>query len=158
MINFDEKHCLPVVTWNKNNLSEQVTPIIYTLEKRFLQLLYFWRFVSCFLSGRVKKLVVYFGLYESSLDLQRREDHINTLFVRIKFIFLNLDSLMSESINLSWKMTVQIAGCVFLANTKIIFGYNLKSKSNQIKIKFKQSPNIKRCMKKWWASWNSSWN
>ena len=45
-------------------------------------------------------------------------------------------------------MTVQIAGCVFVANTKIIFGYNLKSKSNQIKIKFKQSPNIKRCMKK----------
>ena len=151
-INFYEKRCLPVATWNKNNLPKQVVPIIYKLEKRFLQLLYFWRFVSCFLSGRVKKLVVYFGLYESSLDLQRREDHINTLFVRIKFIFLNLDSLMSESINLSWKMTVQIAGCVFVANTKIIFGYNLKSKSNQIKIKFKQSPNIKRCMKKWWAS------
>ena len=57
-INFYEKHCLPVVTWNKNNLWKQVVPIIYTLEKRFSQLLYFFRFVSCFILGRVKKLVV----------------------------------------------------------------------------------------------------
>ena len=40
-INFYEKHGLPVATWYKNNLSKQVMPIIYTLEKRFLQLLYF---------------------------------------------------------------------------------------------------------------------
>lgn len=131
------------VTWNKSILLKQVAPITYRLKKRFFA-------VAIYL--KVCKSFLHFGLFESSLDLQRREDHINTLFVRIKFIFLNLDSLMSESINLSWKMTVQIAGCVFVANTKIIFGYNLKSKSNQIKIKFKQSPNIKRCMKKWWAS------
>ena len=34
-INFYKKHCLPVVTWNKNNLSKQVVPITYTLEKSF---------------------------------------------------------------------------------------------------------------------------
>ena len=50
-INFYKKHCLPVVTWNKNNVSKQVVPITYTLEK----LLYFWRFVSHFFSERVKK-------------------------------------------------------------------------------------------------------
>ena len=77
--NFYEKHYLPVATWNKNNLSKQVVPMIYTLDKRFLQLLYFWKFASCFFSGRVKKLVVYFGLYESSLDFLRREDEINTV-------------------------------------------------------------------------------
>ena len=112
-INFYEKRCLPVATWNKNNLPKQVVPIIYKLEKRFLQLLYFWRFVSCFLSGRVKKLVVYFGLYESSLDFQRREDQINTLLMRTKFIFLYLVSFMSGSVNLTWKMEFQKAGCVF---------------------------------------------
>ena len=53
-INFYEKHCLPVVTWNKNNLSKQVVPTRYTLEKRFFP---------------VAIRVIYFGLYESSLDL-----------------------------------------------------------------------------------------
>ena len=41
MINFYKKHCLPVVTQNKNNLLKQVVPITYTLKKSFLQLLYF---------------------------------------------------------------------------------------------------------------------
>ena len=36
-INFYEKHCLPIVTWNKNNLSKQFAPRIYTLKKRFLE-------------------------------------------------------------------------------------------------------------------------
>ena len=34
-INFYKKHCLPVVTWNKNNLSKQVEPITNTPEKGF---------------------------------------------------------------------------------------------------------------------------
>ena len=33
--NFYKKHCLPVVTWNKNNLSKQVEPITNTPEKGF---------------------------------------------------------------------------------------------------------------------------
>ena len=36
--------------------------------------------MSFFFSGRVKKLVVYFGVYESSLDFQRREDQLNTAY------------------------------------------------------------------------------
>ena len=34
-INFYKKHCLLFVTWNKSNLSKQVVPVKYTLEKRF---------------------------------------------------------------------------------------------------------------------------
>ena len=41
---------------------------------------FFWKFVSCFDSDKVKKLEVYFGLYESSLFLQRRDDQINTIY------------------------------------------------------------------------------
>ena len=42
-INFYKKHCLPVVTWNRNNLSKQVVAITYPLEKRFftVAILYF---------------------------------------------------------------------------------------------------------------------
>ena len=42
-INFYKKHCLPVVTWNRNNLSKQVVTITYPLEKRFftVAILYF---------------------------------------------------------------------------------------------------------------------
>ena len=42
-------------------------------------------------SERVKKSVLYFGLYQPSLDFQRREDQINIVY-ESKFIFLNLDS------------------------------------------------------------------
>ena len=34
-ISFYKKHCLPVVTQNKNDLSKQVIPTTYTLERRF---------------------------------------------------------------------------------------------------------------------------
>ena len=44
---------------------KQVAQITYTLGKTFLWLLL--RFVGHFLSDRVKKTVVYFGLYDSSL-------------------------------------------------------------------------------------------
>ena len=48
---------------NEKQSSNQVAPLTYTLEKNgFCN--YFCRFVSCFFSDRVKKLVVYFGLYE----------------------------------------------------------------------------------------------
>ena len=33
--NFYKKQCLPLVTWNKINLSKQVVPITYPLDKRF---------------------------------------------------------------------------------------------------------------------------
>ena len=49
--NFYEKHCLPVVTWNKNNLSKQVVPIkIYTLEKRFFTVAILLEVCESFLS------------------------------------------------------------------------------------------------------------
>ena len=34
-IKFYKKHWLPVVTWNRNNLSKQVVTITYPLDKRF---------------------------------------------------------------------------------------------------------------------------
>ena len=58
---------------------KQVLSIIYTLKKDVFCSCYFQRFVRRFLSDRVEKLVVYFGLYESSLLFSRREDQINTL-------------------------------------------------------------------------------
>ena len=48
---------------------------MHTGEKVFsLQLL--WRFVIRFLLDKVKKLVEYFGLHESFLNFQRREDQM----------------------------------------------------------------------------------
>ena len=38
-MNFYEKLCVPVVTWNKKHLSKQAVPITYALGRRFLQLL-----------------------------------------------------------------------------------------------------------------------
>ena len=47
---------------NEKQPSSQVAPITYTLEKNGFYN-HFCRFVSCFFSDRVIKLVVYFGLY-----------------------------------------------------------------------------------------------
>ena len=52
---------------------------------------YGWRFVSRFFSDRVKKLVVHFGLYESSLDFRRRENEINAAYEEW-YILLYADS------------------------------------------------------------------
>ena len=60
-INFYKKHCLLVVTWNKNNLSKQVVPITYTMEKRFFTVAIFLKVCESFL-------------------FQRREDQINTVY------------------------------------------------------------------------------
>ena len=65
MKNFYKKQCLPVITWNKKHSLKKVISITYTPEKMFfaaatfegLRVLFFWS----------KKIVVDFGLYESSL-------------------------------------------------------------------------------------------
>ena len=38
-MNFYEKLCVPVITWNKKHLSKQAVPITYAFGRRFLQLL-----------------------------------------------------------------------------------------------------------------------
>ena len=67
-INFYKKRCLPLIKWNKKNPSKQVISITYAYwGKMFLELL-LWKVFKCpFYSKRVKKVVVYFGLHESSL-------------------------------------------------------------------------------------------
>ena len=79
-IDFYQKDCLPVVTWNKNNLSKQIVPITYTLEKRFFAVAILLKVCESSLSDRVKELVVYFGLHESSMDFQRTEGQINAVY------------------------------------------------------------------------------
>ena len=76
-INFYKKLCLPNITWNKKHSSKKVLPITYTLEKRFFAVATLE--ALCLLSRQSKKLAVYFGLCESSLILQRKEDQINTV-------------------------------------------------------------------------------
>ena len=50
--------------------------------------------MRCFFSDRVKKLVIYFGLYESSLHFSRREDKVNVIIIIIiiinNFFFVGL--------------------------------------------------------------------
>ena len=113
---------------------KQVLTIAYTLQKRLLlllkkrlsRLLYFWKFVSRFFSGS-KKLVVYFGLYESSLDFQRLwEVHL--------FFYILVVSLIYQSINLSCKITVQNAGCVF--------AYFCGGHKNNSRLQFRSSFNL----------------
>ena len=64
----DLSNVIKIVYWS--NLHQKHTH----WRKGFSQLLYSWRFEIRFFSQRVKKLVVYFGLHEPSLDVQRRED------------------------------------------------------------------------------------
>ena len=54
-INFYEKHCLPVVTWSKNNSSKQVVPIICSLEKRFFAVTILVKVCELFLFRQSKK-------------------------------------------------------------------------------------------------------
>ena len=55
MINFYKKHCLTVVAWNKNNLSKQVVPVTYTLEKRFFAVAILLRVCELFLLRQNKR-------------------------------------------------------------------------------------------------------
>ena len=41
---------------------------------------YFLQIVSCFNSDKVKKLIVYFGLYKYPLHLCRRDNQIKTVY------------------------------------------------------------------------------
>ena len=68
-INFYKKHCLPVVTCNKNSLSKKVAPMTYTLKKRFFVVAILLKVCASFLFRQSKTLVVYFGLYEFSIRL-----------------------------------------------------------------------------------------
>ena len=54
-INFYKKHCLPVVTWNKNNLSKQVATITYRLEERFFAVAILFKVCELFLFRQSKK-------------------------------------------------------------------------------------------------------
>ena len=78
-INFYKRQCFPVITWNKKHLLKQVVPMTYTLEKRFFAAVILLTICESFLFRESKKNVVYFSLYESSLNFQRREDQINTV-------------------------------------------------------------------------------
>ena len=71
------------------NLSRQTLPT-HTHWKSFLQLLRLKVF-GFFLFRWSRKRVAHFGLCESSLVFERRGDKI-LLFVRSKFIFLNVGS------------------------------------------------------------------
>ena len=70
-INFYKKQCLPVITWNKKHLSKLVAPLAYSEEKSFFA-------VAIFL--KVCESLLFFGLFETSLDFQRKEDQINTVY------------------------------------------------------------------------------
>ena len=65
-INFCQKQCLLVITWNEKHSLKQAVPITYTLEKSFLLLLLLKVCVVSF--NRVKKLVLCFGLFDSSFN------------------------------------------------------------------------------------------
>ena len=72
---------------NKKHSSKQILPMTYTLEKESLMLL---RLKVCggrSFSDKVKKRVVYFGLFESSLHSGGKKTK-EILFVRSKFRFL----------------------------------------------------------------------
>ena len=80
-IKFYKKHCIPVTIWNKNNLSNQVAAITYTLETGLSAFAILLKVCESFLLRKSKKkLVVDFGLYETSLDFRRREEQINTTY------------------------------------------------------------------------------
>ena len=76
-INLYKKY-LPVIKWNKkHSLNEVVSMIVHTSD--FLAAT-IYGFVRRFFSGRVKKFILYFNLYEPSLHLLRKEDQIDTVY------------------------------------------------------------------------------
>ena len=81
-----------------SNLSKLVVTITHT-EERFFSVAILWRFVSRFFSDRIEKLLVCM----SFLWIYREEKTKQILLMRSKFIFLYLDSLICQTVNLSWK-------------------------------------------------------
>ena len=62
--------------------SKQAVPIIYTLEKKFFAAAAFEGLWVVSFQTEWKKIAVYFGLYESSLHFWKREDQMNTVYVK----------------------------------------------------------------------------
>ena len=83
MINF-KKQCLPVIIRNKEYMSKQVVPIADIMEKTFIAVTIVLNVCELFLFRESKKIVVYFGLYQSS-SFSREDQKI--LFIRRKFFF-----------------------------------------------------------------------
>ena len=68
-----------VITWNKKDSSKQVVSMINKLGKEFFSAATSKGSLDVYFET-VKKLVVYFGLYESSLHFSRRDDQKNTAY------------------------------------------------------------------------------
>ena len=82
--------------------------------KGFSQLLYIKRFPSRLFSDRVKKLVVYFGLHESSLGLpEKGRPNKYCLWEMNLFFCILIVILICQSVDLSWKIAAQNAGRIF---------------------------------------------
>ena len=82
--------------------------------KYFSQLLYIKRFPSHLFSDRVKKLVVYFGLHESSLGLpEKGRPNKYCLWEMNLFFCILIVILICQSVDLSWKIAPQNAGRIF---------------------------------------------
>ena len=116
VINFYKKHCLPVFTWNKNNLSRQVVPLTYTLEERFFAVSILFKVCDeSFLSRQNKKdCDILWTLICMTLLWTCREDKSKQmLFMTSKFICLFFDSLIYQRVNLLRKIAIQNADCVF---------------------------------------------
>ena len=58
----------------------QTNLYLYTMNKNVFRRLYFLQLVSCFNSDKVKKLIVYFGLYKCPLPFCRRDNQIKTVY------------------------------------------------------------------------------
>ena len=115
-LNFYKKLCLHIE--QKMVIEAICTNNIHTDENVFRSC-HFLRFVSCFFQ------VVYYGLYESSLDFQSREDKMHTFYEK-KIYFLNVDSqfdvpkckfIMKDGSSI-------VLSHIFAADTKITFGNN----------------------------------
>ena len=86
--NFYKKLCIPVITRNEKHLSKQVAALIHTLGKFFFLELLLLEGCELFLFRQSEKLAVYFGLWEFYLDVQSREDQINTVYGRTNFLLV----------------------------------------------------------------------
>ena len=64
--NFNEK-CRALITWSKKHSSKQVVPITYTLEKKSFLKLLLLKDCESFIFRETIKIVVCFGLYQSTL-------------------------------------------------------------------------------------------